>query len=66
MKKENFDACDAYVACLGMINMEKYGNVEPLASNIIVTDNIINYDVSYCNRTEKRQIFLNDDIKKEG
>ena len=49
-----------------MINMEKYGNVEPLASNIIVTDNIINYDVSYWNRTEKRQIFLNDDIKKEG
>lgn len=67
LKKENFDACDAYVACLGMINMEKYGNVEPIASNITIVNDIINYDVTYWGKTETRQIYINQDkTEKEG
>ena len=59
LKKENFDACDAYVACLGMLNMEKYGNIDPQSSNVIISDDgVIHYDVTYCGKTEHRCIFL--------
>ena len=47
--------------------MEKYGNVEPIASNIKIVNDIINYDVTYWGKTETRQIYLNQDkTEKEG
>lgn len=60
MKKENFDACDAYVACLGFLNKEKYGEIDMKSSNIKVNDNSITYDVTYWNKTEERITYLKE------
>ena len=58
LKKENFDACDAYVACLGLLNKEKYGDINPIYSNLNIKDNSIEYTVSYWDVSEKKTIFL--------
>ena len=58
LKKENFDATDAYVACLGYLNHEKYGDLNEKISNFTVTDDLITYHVEYWDRKEDKQIFL--------
>lgn len=58
LKKENFDACDAYVACLGHLNKEKYGEVEINTNNIIVTDKKITFTKKYWDRIETQTINL--------
>ena len=63
LKKENFDACDAYVACLGFLNKEKFGEPNFEVSDIESTDDVINFNVKYWNKNENRKIYLN---KKEG
>lgn len=60
MKKENFDACDAYVACLGFINKERYGDLNMVASNIKKNKNEVTFNLNYWNHNEKRKIYLND------
>jgi hypothetical protein len=58
LKKENFDACDAYVACLGALNKEHYGDVNPTASEIEVEKDKVTFNVSYWGKTEQRVITL--------
>lgn len=58
LKKENFDACDAYVACLGLMKKEKHGELEVTSSNIIKENNKIIFDKNYWNITEKQTISL--------
>ena len=57
--KQNFDASDAYVACLGQINKERYGELNQVASNIIKDENKIEYDVLYWGKKEHRKTYLN-------
>lgn len=58
LKKENFDACDAYVACLGLLNKEKYGELEVTASNIKKEEGKITFSKQYWDRDEKQTIIL--------
>ena len=64
MKKENFDACDAYVAVLGYLNKSKNGELK-FSSEIIGESNDgkgtreILYVVKYWNKTEERKTFIN-------
>lgn len=58
LKKENFDACDAYVACLGFINKEKYGELDFKINNIVTSENKnIEYNISYWDKNEQRIIY---------
>jgi endo-beta-N-acetylglucosaminidase D len=52
LKKENFDACDAYVACLGYLNKEKYGNLNITSSNIKIDENNISFQMNYWDKTK--------------
>ena len=63
LKKENFDACDAYVACLGALKKEEYGDFTPIASNIKQNENAISYDVNYWGISETRYVYI--DKKRE-
>lgn len=54
LKKENFDASDAYVACLGYLNKEKYGELNMRVENIEEIDKGIKYDVVYWNKRLSR------------
>lgn len=65
LKKENFDACDAYVACLGAINKEKYGELDPKTMNMTINNNIIDFDISYWGQIHHKRIFLNSQKEKE-
>ena len=58
LKKENFDATDSYVACLGQINKERYGEFELKTSNVNINGNKVEYDVEYWNRKEHRTTYL--------
>lgn len=59
LKKENFDACDAYVACLGALHKEKYGELSPKTINMTVKDDIVDFDMVYWDRTVHKCIHLN-------
>ena len=58
LKKENFDASDAYVATLGFMHKAKYGELETKVSNVEEEEHKIHYTVHYWDREEKRTIFL--------
>lgn len=64
LKKENFDACDAYVAVLGWLNKQRYGKLE-FSSKITGQSNDgngtieIDYNVNYWDREEQRKTFIN-------
>ena len=64
LKKENFDACDAYVAVLGFLNKERFGELK-FSSEIIGESNDgkgtreILYNVKYWNKTEERKTYVN-------
>jgi hypothetical protein len=51
LKKENFDACDAYVACLGYINKEKYGEIDIEAKIIEVSDDKIKFTKKFWDKS---------------
>lgn len=59
LKKENFDATDAYVACLGFMNKSKYGELELKVSNVKEIDNGIEYDVLYWDKKIHRITYCN-------
>lgn len=59
LKKENFDATDAYVACLGFMNKSKYGDLELKVSNVKEIDNGIEYDVLYWDKKIHRITYCN-------
>lgn len=56
--KQNFDASDSYVACLGQINKERYGELNQVASNITKDENKIEYDVLYWGKKEHRITYI--------
>lgn len=64
LKKENFDACDAYVCVLGWLNKQRYGELN-FSSEIIGESNDgkgtreIIYEVKYWNKTETRKTYIN-------
>ena len=66
LKKENFDACDAYVALLGWLNRERNGELS-FSSEIISESNDgngnieIHYIVKYWDKEEERKTYV--DIK---
>ena len=60
LKKENFDACDAYVACLGYLNKAKYGEPEFKVSNVVDNGSSITYDVSYWDKKVQRTTYLEE------
>jgi hypothetical protein len=64
LKKENFDACDAYVAVLGHLNMQKHGELEFKVEEIGAQNEsgvatVVEYNVSYWDRTEHRTTYIN-------
>lgn len=58
LKKENFDATDSYVALLGQMNMDKYGELNPTISNIQINDKVVNFDINYWNEKHNTTIHL--------
>lgn len=66
LKKENHDASDSYVACLGYINMKRYGEIDFKTASINIEhigeekceQSIINYDVEYWNKKEHRTTYV--------
>lgn len=64
LRKENFDATDAYVAILGYVNRKKFGDLKFKVTNITTKkhkdkkETEINFDVSYWNKNEKRTVFI--------
>lgn len=63
LKKENFDACDAYVAVLGFMNRKRFGDLL-FSSEIVGESNDgkgtreIVYTVKYWNREETRKTYV--------
>jgi len=63
LKKENFDASDSYIACLGYMNHSKYGDLnfkthitgESCDGN---GEHIVHYDVTYWDKTEHRTTYI--------
>lgn len=58
LKKENFDATDSWVACIGQINKERYGELNLSVSNINITKDKVDYDVLYWDKTDHRTTYL--------
>ncbi len=62
LKKENFDASDAYVAVLGHLKKQKKGELNFAIDNIQETDDNgivkVNYDVHYWDVTEHRTTYI--------
>lgn len=64
LKKENFDATDAYVAGLGQIHKERFGDLKLVSSNIKINGLLAQYDTHYWNKTEHRETFLFEEAEK--
>ena len=69
LKKENFDASDSYVACLGYLNYKKYGEIDFKTTNVIITnkeeESKVDYDVEYWGKKEHRTTYINNNSDKE-
>ena len=69
LKKENFDASDSYVACLGYLNYKKYGEIEFKTSSINVKkeneQSVIEYDVEYWGKKVHRTTYVDHKEKDE-
>ena len=58
LKKENFDASDSYVAALGFINKQRYGELKPIVTSYIVNDNEIIYTSKYWGKIVDKKIYI--------
>ena len=58
LRKENFDACDAYVAVLAHKNRQKNGELEFKVSDIQEEDGTVSYNVTYWGKGHKRTTYL--------
>lgn len=56
LKKENFDASDSAICCLGFVNKELYGEMEPKVINVVETEQYIDYEVLVWGQTYKHKI----------
>lgn len=68
LRKENYDACDAYVAVLGYMHFSKYGELNYTTEIISETEDndkntMIKYNVYYWNNVEPRTTYINKNIK---
>lgn len=69
LKKENFDACDAYVAVMGWLNKKRHNAFDFKVENVVAikpSDTVqgkIDYDVGYWGRMEHRITYV-DNIDK--
>lgn len=66
LKKENFDACDAYVAVLGYLNMQKHGELDFKVEILEVKSSAgkpitVDYNVNYWNRKEHRTTYISNE-----
>lgn len=67
LKKENHDASDSYVACLGFLNKKRYGEIDFKSDNILSSASTdpeiptkIEYDVLYWNKKERRITYIDN------
>ena len=58
LKKQNFDATDAYVAARGFTNRKRYGELEMKVSDIVETDKFVSSKVTYWDKTDERTTFF--------
>ena len=67
LKKENFDASDSYVACLGYLNKKRYGELEMTVSSVSSSISVdsheatpikIEYDIEYWGKKEHRITYV--------
>lgn len=58
LKKENFDASDSLIACLGFMHREKYGDIVTKIENIEANEPKIKYTLKYWDKIEDRTIYL--------
>lgn len=58
LKKENFDASDSAICCLGFLNKEEHDMIEPKIINVIETDTYIEYEVSIWDEIYKHKIVI--------
>ena len=65
LKKENFDAVDAYVAALGYMNKEKHGeldfkveNIQEIQSEVNIEPSAVEYDVLYWDKRDHRKTYI--------
>lgn len=66
LKKENFDACDAYVAVLGYLNMQKHGELDFKVEILEVKSSAgkpvtVDYNVIYWDRKEHRTTYISNE-----
>lgn len=64
LKKQNFDATDAYVAGIGQIHKDRYGALEPMTSNISIDGLVVKYDTNYWDVTNHRITYLFDETQQ--
>ena len=58
LKKENFDACDAYVAVLAHLNKQRNGELEFKISDITENGDKVEYEVEYWGEKHHRTTYL--------
>lgn len=58
LRKENFDACDAYVAVLAHKNRQKNGELQFKVSDIQEEGDTVSYNVTYWEKDHKRTTYL--------
>ena len=58
LRKENFDACDAYVAVLAQMKRKRYGELEFKISNIEEDGDVVRYNVNYWGKDHSRVTYL--------
>lgn len=58
LKKENFDACDAYVAVVGYLNHNKFGDLDFKVENINEKEDSVTYDVKYWGKCVERTTYF--------
>lgn len=64
LKKQNFDATDAYVAGIGQIHKDRYGVLEPVTDSVTVNGLVVEYDTKYWNVTEHRKTYLFEETEQ--
>lgn len=58
LKKENFDACDAYVAVVGYLNHKRFGDLEFKVEDIKESEENVTYNVKYWDKCVERTTYF--------
>lgn len=59
LKKENFNTADSFIAALGFLNKERFGELDFHITNIVKNEDGYNYDISFWNQTHNKELYLN-------